>query len=155
MINAENGICCWYDENGNELTADDVFEEDTTYTLELRLKRDNENAADDKSFITPHTIVTVNDEYTAEYLRQYGEYQVFALDFYIPKSEPEYKLGDINADGSIDFKDAMLSIKYAKKGAAPKDDDQFKRADVNNDGVLDTKDSMILIKAAKKLITIG
>ena len=48
----------------------------------------------------------------------------------------------------------MLSIKYAKKGAAPKDEEQFKRADVNKDGVLDTKDSMILIKAAKKLITI-
>ena len=57
--------------------------------------------------------------------------------------------GDINNDGVVDTKDAMLAISYAKKNSSPKDDAQFKRADVNGDGVLDTKDSMAIIRAAK------
>ncbi len=62
--------------------------------------------------------------------------------------------GDINGDGKLDTKDAMLSISYAKKNTAPKDSAQFKRADVNGDGVLDTKDSLVIIKAAKNKTTI-
>ncbi len=148
--------CIWYDENGNELTTADVYEEGRTYTLCVRVSKLNNYLGDknEYTYITKDTVVTVNGEYNAVYQGKFPlnvSYNVYTVDFCIPES---YKLGDINADGSIDSKDAMLSIKYAKKGAAPKDGEQFKRADVNKDGVLDTKDSMILIKAAKKLITI-
>ncbi len=63
--------------------------------------------------------------------------------------EPEIIKGDINNDGKVDTKDAMLSISYAKKKSSPKDDLQFKRADVNGDSKLDSKDSMVIIRAAK------
>ncbi len=62
-------------------------------------------------------------------------------------------LGDINDDGKVDTKDAMLAIAYAKKAQAPKDKAQFMRADVNSDGELATKDAMLIIAAAKKKIT--
>ncbi len=58
--------------------------------------------------------------------------------------------GDINNDGKVDTKDAMLSISYARKKRQPEAGRQFNAADHNGDTVLDTKDSMRIIKAAKK-----
>ena len=60
--------------------------------------------------------------------------------------------GDINGDGKVDSKDALLSVSYTKKTSEPKNDRQFKAADVNDDGKLDSKDTMKIIAAAKKII---
>ncbi len=62
--------------------------------------------------------------------------------------------GDINNDGKVDTKDAMLAVAYAKKTAAPDSTDRFDRADVNGDGKLDSKDAMLIIAAAKKTVTL-
>ncbi len=57
--------------------------------------------------------------------------------------------GDINNDGKLDSKDAMLAVAYAKKTAQPKDDRQFGAADVNGDGKIDSRDALMIINAVK------
>ncbi len=137
----------WFTGDGYMCDENSVFDFDSNdyYRVTFRLR------ANSLYFLNNAKVTLNGREIKGE--RQTMDEYTYYYDFSLAK-EPEYKLGDINADSSIDSKDAMLSIKYAKKGAAPKDEEQFKRADVNKDGVLDTKDSMILIKAAKKLITI-
>ncbi len=59
------------------------------------------------------------------------------------------KQHDLNGDGELNTKDAMLIIAYSKKIITPKDELQFKAADINGDGRLDTKDAMLMINAVK------
>ncbi len=61
-----------------------------------------------------------------------------------------YRLGDIDADGSINTKDAMLSVGFAKKSVTPSSA-QILRGDINADGVINTNDSMRIIAHAKKI----
>lgn len=57
--------------------------------------------------------------------------------------ENDYKLGDINGDGSINQTDLDLLGKFLT-GEAALTDRQIKAADVNKDGVLDTGDTLKL-----------
>ncbi len=59
------------------------------------------------------------------------------------------RLGDINDDGNINTRDALMSIRFAKKDLSPSGDSRREAADVNEDSKPDTKDSMMIINAAK------
>ncbi len=57
--------------------------------------------------------------------------------------------GDINGDGTLDTKDALKSVAFAKKTSDPGTTEEFIAADVNGDNKLDSKDSMLIINAVK------
>ncbi len=64
----------------------------------------------------------------------------------------ELALGDINADGKVDSKDALLSISFAKKATTPKNDQQLLAADIDGSGDIKTNDALKIIAYAKKTI---
>jgi len=60
-----------------------------------------------------------------------------------PKTE--FRLGDINSDGKITAKDAMLIQRYAVH-LIKLDDTQLKAADVNSDGKVTNKDALAILR---------
>ncbi len=74
--------------------------------------------------------------------------------FEFKKPQFDYIKGDINRDGKVDTKDAMLAVAFAKKTQDPKDDYQQMAADVNGDGRIDSRDALIIVNAVKYKKTI-
>lgn len=66
--------------------------------------------------------------------------------------KPAYTLGDVNDDGKIDAKDAVLVLRYAAKLADLNLQQQLS-ADVNADGAIDAKDAVKILRYAAELIT--
>ena len=66
--------------------------------------------------------------------------------------KPPYTLGDVNNDGSIDPKDAVLVLRHAA-ALITLSEDQQKAADVNGDNTVDPKDAVKILRYAAKLIT--
>ena len=66
--------------------------------------------------------------------------------------KPAYTLGDVNDDGNIDAKDAVLVLRYAAKLADLNSQQQLS-ADVNADGAIDAKDAVKILRYAAELIT--
>lgn len=66
--------------------------------------------------------------------------------------KPAYTLGDVNDDGNIDAKDAVLVLRYAAKLANLNSQQQLS-ADVNADGAIDAKDAVKILRYAAELIT--
>ena len=64
---------------------------------------------------------------------------------------PEYTLGDINQDGNIDARDALLVLKHAAKIEIIEDQISYFAADINEDGGIDAKDALIILKIAAKI----
>jgi hypothetical protein len=61
-----------------------------------------------------------------------------------------YKLGDVNADGEIDMKDAMMTVReymYVETLYLPGilNEEQKPRADINGDGSIDMKDAQFIL----------
>ena len=67
-------------------------------------------------------------------------------------TKPLYTLGDVNNDGSIDPKDAVLVLRHAA-ALITLSGDQLKAADVNGDNTVDPKDAVKILRYAAKLIT--
>ena len=67
-------------------------------------------------------------------------------------TKPPYTLGDVNNDGSIDPKDAVLVLRHAA-ALITLSGDQLKAADVNGDNTVDPKDAVKILRYAAKLIT--
>lgn len=66
-------------------------------------------------------------------------------------TKPAYTLGDVNNDGSIDPKDAVLVLRHAA-ALITLSGDQLKAADVNGDNTVDPKDAVKILRYAAKLI---
>lgn len=66
--------------------------------------------------------------------------------------KPPYTPGDVNNDGSIDPKDAVLVLIHAA-ALITLSGDQLKAADVNGDNTVDPKDAVKILRYAAKLIT--
>lgn len=66
--------------------------------------------------------------------------------------KPAYTLGDVNNDGNIDAKDAVLVLRYAAKLTDLNSQQQLS-ADVNADGAIDAKDAVKILRYAAELIT--
>ena len=66
--------------------------------------------------------------------------------------KPPYTPGDVNNDGSIDPKDAVLVLRHAA-ALITLSGDQLKAADVNGDNTVDPKDAVKILHYAAKLIT--
>ena len=66
--------------------------------------------------------------------------------------KPPYTPGDVNNDGSIDPKDAVLVLRHAA-ALITLSGDQLKAADVNGDNTVDPKDAVKILRYAAKLIT--
>ena len=66
--------------------------------------------------------------------------------------KPPYTPGDVNNDGSIDPKDAVLVLRHAA-AFITLSGDQLKAADVNGDNTVDPKDAVKILRYAAKLIT--
>ena len=66
--------------------------------------------------------------------------------------KPPYTPGDVNNDGSIDPKDAVLVLRHAA-ALITLSGDQLKAADVNGDNTVDPKDAVRILRYAAKLIT--
>ena len=63
------------------------------------------------------------------------------------------KFGDVNGDGTIDTKDAVLLAQYLAKWSVTVSE---AAADCNNDGIIDTKDAVLLAQyLAKWDVTLG
>ncbi|MBR3966737.1 MAG: InlB B-repeat-containing protein, partial [Clostridia bacterium] len=71
-----------------------------------------------------------------------------------PTPPPETtKFGDVNGDGTIDTKDAVLLAQYLAKWSVTVSE---AAADCNNDGIIDTKDAVLLAQyLAKWDVTLG
>lgn len=67
-------------------------------------------------------------------------------------TKPPYTPGDVNNDGSIDPKDAVLVLRHAA-ALITLSGDQLKAADVNGDNTVDPKDAVKILRYAAKLIT--
>ncbi len=61
---------------------------------------------------------------------------------------PEYKLGDVNDDGSITIEDALLALQLSVQTAADKNSQQFLAADVNANGSVTVDDVLLILKKA-------
>lgn len=66
--------------------------------------------------------------------------------------KPPYTPGDVNNDGSIDPKDAVLVLRHAA-ALITLSGDKLKAADVNGDNTVDPKDAVKILRYAAKLIT--
>lgn len=66
--------------------------------------------------------------------------------------KPPYTPGDVNNDGCIDPKDAVLVLRHAA-ALITLSGDQLKAADVNGDNTVDPKDAVKILRYAAKLIT--
>ena len=66
-------------------------------------------------------------------------------------TKPPYTLGDVNNDGDIDPKDAVLVLRYSAD-LIPLGKDQQKAADVNGDGSADPKDAVKILRFSAGLI---
>jgi hypothetical protein len=70
--------------------------------------------------------------------------------FYFPTS-PNQLLGDVNADGHIDSRDAILTLRsIVQLEALTKD--QITSADVNGDGTIDSRDAILILQRIVALI---
>lgn len=63
---------------------------------------------------------------------------------WVDKNAPEYDLGDVNGDGTIDIEDAVAVIQHIN-GITPLTDEQEERADVSKDKNIDIDDAVTLI----------
>lgn len=63
--------------------------------------------------------------------------------------KPPYTPGDVNNDGSIDPKDAVLVLRHAA-ALITLSGDQLKAADVNGDNTVDPKDAVKILRYAAK-----
>lgn len=68
--------------------------------------------------------------------------------------KPEYTLGDVNNDGSIDAADALLVLQHAvgQEGRILTGT-YFSAADINKDSVVDAVDALLILKRAAGLTT--
>lgn len=64
---------------------------------------------------------------------------------------PEYTLGDVNQDGNIDARDALLVLKHAAKIEVIEEYKSYMAADTNEDNNIDAKDALIILKIAAKI----
>ncbi|MCI5910299.1 MAG: dockerin type I domain-containing protein, partial [Oscillospiraceae bacterium] len=64
------------------------------------------------------------------------------------KTETKTKLGDINDDGAIDSKDAVLVLKYYAESLTGNTTTSIplEKGDVNGDGKIDSKDAVKILK---------
>ncbi len=129
-----------YDEgtdSWSQLKGDDILEKGGLYCTELDFDYDTDTKY--RFVYVKNFSALLNGADAANY----DEYMRFSF------TAISGRLGDINGDGEVNTKDAMLAVSYAKKSSSPKTDDQKLAADVNADKQLDTKDAMKIINAAK------
>lgn len=72
-----------------------------------------------------------------------GESYEFSVEI-APQEEPPALLGDVNADGAVDSRDALLILQYGAAligvGPAPE------VADLNDDGLVDSRDATLILQ---------
>ena len=61
-------------------------------------------------------------------------------------------MGDVNGDGKINTRDALLTLRYASKKIT-ESDLNLAAADVNGDGKVNTRDALLILRYASKKIT--
>ena len=66
--------------------------------------------------------------------------------------QPTIRVGDVNGDNEIDFRDAQLIIQY-EAGLTTLTDNEKTAADVNGDGEVDFRDAQLILKYEAGLIT--
>lgn len=66
-------------------------------------------------------------------------------------TKPPYTLGDVNNDGDIDPKDAVLVLRYSAE-LIPLGEDQQKAANVNGDAFIDAKDAVKILRYSAGMI---
>ena len=67
--------------------------------------------------------------------------------------KPAYTLGDVNCDGYIDSRDALLVLQHAASlDGSELSGSNFSAADVNKDSVVDSRDALLILKYAARLI---
>ena len=63
----------------------------------------------------------------------------------IDQKEKQFKMGDINADGKINARDAKMALQHFT-GKIKLTDDQKSRADVNEDGKINARDAKLILQ---------
>ena len=63
-----------------------------------------------------------------------------------------YALGDVNGDGKINTRDAVMILKYSAR-LIGLDETQQMRADTNGDGKINTRDVVLVLKYSAGIIT--
>lgn len=78
----------------------------------------------------------------------YNEYGVLTITYtYVATQEISGKIGDVNNDGNINAKDALIVLKIAVNKYTPSNNEDF-YADVNRDGYINAKDALEILKYA-------
>lgn len=72
--------------------------------------------------------------------------------FTITVEEPKGLLGDVNGDGKVNSRDAMLVLQYSAK-ITTLAEDQLVRGDVNKDNKVNSRDAMRILQYSAKIIT--
>lgn len=71
----------------------------------------------------------------------------------ITPAEPQVTVGDINGDGEITLKDAILLLQHVNK-VATLENSQLAAADINGDGEITLKDATLLLQYVNKIIDV-
>ena len=72
--------------------------------------------------------------------------------FTITVEKPKGLLGDVNGDGKVNSRDAMLVLQYSAK-ITTLAEDQLVRGDVNKDNKVNSRDAMRILQYSAKIIT--
>ena len=90
--------------------------------------------------------------YTFTFTDKFGaEYTVATVTVNVTEPEPQYTLGDLNNDGTVDNLDSVIILKY-DAGLINLTDIQSMAGDVNGDGVVDNLDATKILKYDAGLI---
>ena len=133
------------------IEGDTFSKEGMKVTARYNDSRKDKVLADNSYTIIPNRALTMNDKkvtisYTENGITKTAMQNIIVNQKTTPISDSkEYKLGDTNEDGKIDFKD-MLAINKHRLKKTLLTGESLKAADVNKDGEVDFKDMLKINK---------
>ena len=132
----------------------DTFESGKTYSYGIYIKLTEEGYKQGWKFDENTKLsingqdIDLNDDYVNVSLDTIWISNVFT---FTPTAVGDPKLGDVNADGVIDSRDAVEILRYDAK-MVTFDDAEYKRANVNYDNTVNSTDAVLILQYDAKII---
>lgn len=132
----------------------DTFESGKTYSYGIYIKLTEEGYKQGWKFDENTKLsingqdIDLNDDYVNLSLDTIWISNVFT---FTPTATGDPKLGDVNADGIIDSRDAIEILRYDAK-VVTFDDAKYKRANVNYDNTVNSSDAVLILQYDAKII---
>ena len=137
----------WYNDFGDNLLKDDVFEADTIYLAEIAIVADVGYSFGDNLSLT----LNGGDDFDADYSGYVNDKVARIVTYRVEAIEQKYTTGDLNGDNKINTSDAVVLLKAAA-GMITLDENQIAAGDCNGDGKVNTSDAVMILKYAAGMI---